>query len=111
MVGHMTSTFNIAVGVGGAILGGAVGASWAMTQFVVYRLTDDFNSLLAKGQGFTFDQVMTGEKALTGFGVGLLNNSTAGYDWFRIVPVTIAAALAGAFIVLVGVGILRKLYR
>lgn len=110
MVGYMTSMFNIAAGVVGAIIGGAIGASWAMTQSVVYRMgitADACNPY----SGLTPDQFLQTDAA-NDWNMVFHCRPYEVYDWnwLQVAPVTLTAALVGAFTVLLGVGILRKVY-
>jgi len=56
MAWHMQKMFNIAAGVVGAILGGWLGASWTMTQSVVYHMGDFARAFCQSFSGFTPDQ-------------------------------------------------------
>jgi len=110
MVGHMTSMFNIAAGVVGAIVGGAVGTSWAMTQFWIHRTTVDVAVYRIKeGTEYSqqrFSQLNEGQRVV----LDAYGELEQVYDWVLIAPTSAAAALVGAFVVLLGVGILRKVY-
>ena len=101
-VGHMTSMINIAAGFVGAILGGWLGYLWALPRYVI-----DWNPLVPIRYEIINNldpdlcwRTSTGSRFCEDF-----------YDWGAIVPVTLAAAIVGAMIVLIGFGILRKLYR
>jgi uncharacterized membrane protein YeaQ/YmgE (transglycosylase-associated protein family) len=110
MVWHMQKMFNIAAGVVGAILAGWLGAAWAMTQFYSYRTTGGWPNEFNSGDVFSraeFEMLSAGMRGH----ILAFEKSEQIYDWASIVPVAVAAALVGAFVVLLGVGILRKVYR
>jgi hypothetical protein len=113
MVCHMKKIFNNMklMGTMGAILGGALGASWAMKQFWSYRFESvgPESDSCATIPGITFDEMALLPGVTLDFWVSCGNSQV--YDWIQIAPVTLAAALVGAFTVLLGVGILRKVYR
>jgi hypothetical protein len=115
MVGHVEKMFNNLklMGAVGAIIGGAFGASSAMTLSVVYRMgntTGDWSGLCTSYSGLTPDQFLQAD-ADDPRNLLTICQPYEAYNWFVIAPAALTAALAGAFIVLLGVGILRKVYR
>ena len=108
MVCRMTSMFNIAAGVAGGIVGGAFGTSWAMTQFWVYGTTVE-SCVQTYPSGFVPREALSLYPLGTDF-FGICRPEQI-YDWILIAPTSAAAALVGAFLVLLGAGILRKVYR
>ena len=106
---------NIAAGFVGAILGGWFGAYWAMTQSSqTYRVIDTDASLYHRCEwldGWTLQQLIERDSPDRGAAGACKPFLGYDWDWFLVAPATLAAAIVGAMIVLIGVGILRKLYR
>ena len=115
MVGNMEKMFNNSklMGAVGAIIGGVFGAALAMTQFVVYQIgntTGDWSNLCTSYSGLTPDQFLQADADDPRKLIAICDPYEA-YNWFVVAPAALTAALVGAFIVLLGVGILRKVYR
>jgi uncharacterized membrane protein YeaQ/YmgE (transglycosylase-associated protein family) len=119
MVWHMGKIFNNMkqMGTVGAILGGWLGAYWVMSHSVVYHIGVTAKDWCKSFSGLTPDQFAKADSANPGASLtlefGLICHPYEVYDWswLQLVPVTLAAAIVGAFVVLLGVGILRKVYR
>jgi uncharacterized membrane protein YeaQ/YmgE (transglycosylase-associated protein family) len=108
------------MGTVGAILGGWIGAYWVMSHSVVYHIGYIHSSTTERDaygcrtlSGLTPDQFAKADSAYPELSYAFICNPYEVYDWgwFQVVPVTLAAAIVGAFVVLLGVGILRKVYR
>ena len=111
-----SSRFLAAAGVVGATVGGTIGAASVKTQFMVYEMGAlDKGMFLAcqSFSGYTHDKFVAADVGDTRRSLFEICQPYEVYDWslLQMVPVTLAAAIAGAFIVLVGLGILRQLYR
>ena len=80
-----------------------------MTQFFVYRTTK-YCSGFDLGTELSPDELSLMDAGLVMHIIGTCESARV-YAWASIAPMTLTAALVGAFVVLLGVGILRKVYR
>jgi disulfide bond formation protein DsbB len=115
MVWHMEKIFNNMklMGTVGAILGGWIGAYWAITHSVVYHMGAPAPEGCKSLSGFTPDQFAKADSAepASSFAVRCSPYEVYDWSWLQLAPVMLAAAIVGAFVVLLGLGILRKVYR